>query len=218
MSAPTGRRTPNGSEMTEMKNTHDFRDSAATLQEELDITLFDDQLWLSNSIYHFKLFGDDEKTLKSMEKDEEKHGDSPHSSQAGKDLNLVTWNGPDDPGNPMNWPLSKKLAATITYSFLTFVITFASSVFSTATEVTAVEFGVSAEVMVLGTSLFVLVSGDRVSRRGYLPNFGRDLRLDRSYGVRFRNFTGERFLCSLDISSWVSCKYLLPLQQMLKPS
>jgi len=39
---------------------------------------------------------------------------------------------------------------------MTFVITFASSVFSTATQPTAQEFGVSTEVMILGTSLFVL--------------------------------------------------------------
>lgn len=39
---------------------------------------------------------------------------------------------------------------------LTLTITFASSVFSTANTVTAEEFGVSQEVMVLGTSLFVL--------------------------------------------------------------
>ncbi|MCJ1478148.1 hypothetical protein MMC13_006824 [Lambiella insularis] len=139
-----------------MHGTHDFRDSDATLQEELDITLFDDHLWLSNSIYNFRLFGDDEKTLQSMDKDEEKHGGTPFSREEKKDANLVTWNGPDDPENPMNWPLSKKVNATATYSFLTFVITFASSVFSTATEVTADEFDVSAEVMVLGTSLFVL--------------------------------------------------------------
>ncbi|KAK5017109.1 hypothetical protein LTR39_001722 [Cryomyces antarcticus] len=47
----------------------------------------------------------------------------------------------------MNWPVWKKL---------TFCITFASSVFSTATRPTALLFGVSNEVMVLATSLFVL--------------------------------------------------------------
>lgn len=39
---------------------------------------------------------------------------------------------------------------------ITFCITFASSVFSTATFVAAREFHVSTEVMTLGTSLFVL--------------------------------------------------------------
>lgn len=39
---------------------------------------------------------------------------------------------------------------------MTVSVTFASSVFSTASSVTAEKFGVSQEVMVLGTSLFVL--------------------------------------------------------------
>lgn len=30
-----------------------------------------------------------------------------------KDPNLVTWEGPDDPENPKNWPLNRKWAATL---------------------------------------------------------------------------------------------------------
>jgi len=73
-----------------------------------------------------------------------------------KDPNLVEWDGPDDPENPMNWPTRKKWVSTMALACLTFTITFASAVFSTATQVTAIEFGVSGEVMILGTSLFVL--------------------------------------------------------------
>ena len=152
MAALTGRRTPTGSEMAQ---PHGIRDSDATLHES-DIGLFEDKLWLSNSIYHFRLFGDDDKTL-NMEKDEEQQRASPRGLQEKEDSNLVTWDGPEDPGNPMNWPLRKKILVTFTFSMTTFVITFSSSVFSTATQVTAVEFGVSEEVMTLGTSLFVLV-------------------------------------------------------------
>ncbi|MCJ1438899.1 Citrinin biosynthesis cluster MFS transporter mrr1 [Xylographa pallens] len=151
MAAITGRRTPTGSEMVQ---PHGVRDSDATLHES-DIGLFEDKLWLSNSIYHFRLFGDDDKTL-NMEKDEEQQLGSPRATQEKEDPNLVTWDGPDDPGNPMNWPLRKKILVTFTFSMTTFVITFSSSVFSTATQVTALEFGVSEEVMTLGTSLFVL--------------------------------------------------------------
>jgi len=73
-----------------------------------------------------------------------------------KDPNLVEWDGADDPGNPQNWPFMKKALATGALSCCTLCITFASSVFSTATIPTAMEFGVSEEVMILGTSLFVL--------------------------------------------------------------
>lgn len=75
-----------------------------------------------------------------------------------EDNNLVVWDGPNDPGNPQNWPRSKKYRVTVFYASLTFCLTFASSVFSTATMVTAKLYGVSNEVMILGTSLFVLVS------------------------------------------------------------
>ena len=77
--------------------------------------------------------------------------------QPKKDPNLIGWDGPNDPQNPQNWPKSKKYYVTIWYASMTFCLTFASSIFSTATHVTAKKYGVSDEVMVLGTSLFVLV-------------------------------------------------------------
>ena len=72
--------------------------------------------------------------------------------------NVVGWDGPNDPQNPQNWKKSKKYTVTIFYATLTFCITFSSSVFSTATMATAKIYGVSNEVMTLGTSLVVLVS------------------------------------------------------------
>lgn len=69
---------------------------------------------------------------------------------------LVDWDGPNDPANPMNFPRSKKWVITMSTALMTFVVSFASSVFSTATQVTAVEFGASLEVMILGVSLYVL--------------------------------------------------------------
>lgn len=72
-----------------------------------------------------------------------------------KDPNLVEWDGPDDPENPQNFSRRRKWTITVIMSLMTMWITFASSVFSTATVVTAKEFGVSTEVMVLGTSLTV---------------------------------------------------------------
>ena len=71
---------------------------------------------------------------------------------------LETWDGPDDPQNPVNWPLRRKYTTTVLYSTMTFCLTFASSVFSTATIETSKLFNVSTEVMTLGTSLFVIVS------------------------------------------------------------
>jgi multidrug resistance protein len=56
----------------------------------------------------------------------------------------------------MNWPSGRKWLYTIVLGSTTFCVTFASSVFSTATVATAKVFHVSLEVMTLGTSLFVL--------------------------------------------------------------
>ncbi|KAK1087345.1 hypothetical protein LTR48_002675 [Friedmanniomyces endolithicus] len=73
-----------------------------------------------------------------------------------RDSDLVLWDGPADPGNPINWSRRKKWATTFALGFVTFCVTFASSVFSPGTLATAREFNVSDEVMVLGTALFVL--------------------------------------------------------------
>ncbi|KAL3422477.1 MFS multidrug transporter [Phlyctema vagabunda] len=73
-----------------------------------------------------------------------------------KDPNLIEWDGPSDPENPMNFSPTKKWVITIAMGFMTFVITFASSVFSNATIPVAELYHVSTEVTTLGTSLFVL--------------------------------------------------------------
>jgi DHA1 family multidrug resistance protein-like MFS transporter len=79
--------------------------------------------------------------------------------EQAKDPNLIEWNSPDDPENPMNWKTSKKWVVTLVLGSMTFCVTFASSVFSNATIPVAEEFGVSTEVTTLGTSLFVLGFG-----------------------------------------------------------
>lgn len=73
-----------------------------------------------------------------------------------RDPNVVDWDGPDDPQNPMNFPPLRKWGIAVTFGMMTFVVTFASSVMSSTVMPTAMEFGVGSEVMVLATSLFVL--------------------------------------------------------------
>jgi hypothetical protein len=72
--------------------------------------------------------------------------------------NLVTWDGLDDMQNPVNWSIGYKCLLTMMFGSMTFCVTFASSVFSTAIEVTARNYDVSTEVATLGVSVFVLVS------------------------------------------------------------
>jgi hypothetical protein len=40
---------------------------------------------------------------------------------AEADPNIVTWDGPDDPANPMNWTTKKKVTAVGIVSFITFL-------------------------------------------------------------------------------------------------
>lgn len=68
---------------------------------------------------------------------------------------LVTWNGPKDPENPQNWPRHKKLLRSFAPLAVIFSISFCSSIFGSATSVTAQQYGVSEEVMSLGVALFM---------------------------------------------------------------
>lgn len=99
------------------------------------------------------------KQNKANDDDVEKQGDDNQKfdeKDEEKDPNLIEWDGEDDPENPQNFRAGRKWLITATCGIMTFCVTFASSVFSTATMPTAQEFGVSSEVMILGTSLFVL--------------------------------------------------------------
>ncbi|EHA20273.1 hypothetical protein ASPNIDRAFT_51421 [Aspergillus niger ATCC 1015] len=103
------------------------------------------------------------------------------AAEKEKDPNLVEWDGPNDPENPQNMPRWRKWLITMSLSFMTTWITFASSVFSTATIVTAEEFGVSTEVMILATSLVVF--GFAVGPLFWSP-------LSELYGRRIPLFSG----------------------------
>lgn len=81
--------------------------------------------------------------------------EKPDASAEDEKKDLVEWDGPDDPENPQNMTRRRKWLITICTGLMTFVVSFASSVFSTVTEVTARRFGVSNEVMILGVTLYV---------------------------------------------------------------
>ena len=42
-------------------------------------------------------------------------------AQESNDPNIVDWDGPDDPENPVNWSLKKKMATTVIISTITLV-------------------------------------------------------------------------------------------------
>ncbi|MCJ1283932.1 hypothetical protein MMC26_003263 [Xylographa opegraphella] len=69
---------------------------------------------------------------------------------------VVEFDGPDDPCHPQNWPLKKKVGIALMLGYTTLVSAFTSSIFSAATQAVADQFAVSAEVGLLGLSLYVL--------------------------------------------------------------
>lgn len=78
-------------------------------------------------------------------------------SKKGKDPNIVTWEGPDDPKNPRNWSLKRKWAATFIVSSFTFISPVSSSMVAPALGAISAEFGVTNEVVsAMILSIFIL--------------------------------------------------------------
>ncbi len=68
--------------------------------------------------------------------------------------NLTDWNGPDDPDNPRNFSLSRRICSTIAVTFLAFVSTLAASIYSPGHDQVSRDFRVSNEVAILPLSLY----------------------------------------------------------------
>lgn len=68
---------------------------------------------------------------------------------------IVTFDGPDDPYHPLNWPTHKKVLTTALYGLVTMTATWASASYSPGTKLVAKEFHVGTQVAVLGTTLFL---------------------------------------------------------------
>ncbi|KAL2829315.1 major facilitator superfamily domain-containing protein [Aspergillus pseudoustus] len=75
----------------------------------------------------------------------------------GQGYKLVTWDGPDDVENPINWPERKKWAATVTVSMFTFISPVSSSMVAPALTSIAAELDVTDDIVSqLILSIFIL--------------------------------------------------------------
>ncbi|KAF2176420.1 MFS general substrate transporter [Zopfia rhizophila CBS 207.26] len=70
---------------------------------------------------------DIEKGLRPESLSSEEHGEEQSEES---DPNIVWWDGPNDPQNPMNWPFIKKWGTVILVSAITFLTPLASSMFA----------------------------------------------------------------------------------------
>ncbi|ETI26664.1 hypothetical protein G647_10324 [Cladophialophora carrionii CBS 160.54] len=94
------------------------------------------------------------------QKDLESEGtpDVPVPMKSLVDVNnsLVDFDGPDDPENPKNWSKAKRWGITASMGLMTFVVTFASSIYAVAIEPVAREYHIGYVPSTLGVSLFLL--------------------------------------------------------------
>lgn len=63
------------------------------------------------------------------------------------DPELITWDGPNDPENPRNWPSGKKMTMLVFVSFYALVAPMSSSIISPAMSKIAVEFHITSSVV-----------------------------------------------------------------------
>lgn len=68
------------------------------------------------------------------------------------DPNIVDFEGPDDPYNPLNWPTKKKIIVTMLYSFLTMGATWASTAYNSGIGQVRKHFDVNTETALAGMS------------------------------------------------------------------
>ncbi|KAL9614506.1 MAG: hypothetical protein Q9167_001034 [Letrouitia subvulpina] len=71
-------------------------------------------------------------------------------------LEIFDWSGPHDPNHPHNWGRPLKLYIGCLLAIITMVVSINSSIYGTGVEQEVKEFGISRELNVLGTSLYLV--------------------------------------------------------------
>ncbi|KIX96881.1 uncharacterized protein Z520_07601 [Fonsecaea multimorphosa CBS 102226] len=80
-------------------------------------------------------------------------------AEKGRDPNIVTWYGSDDPENPLNWSTSTKCAITFELCYLTFAVYVGSSVYTAGIVDVMKDFGIGEIPATLPLTVFVLGFG-----------------------------------------------------------
>ncbi|KAG9793386.1 Efflux pump vrtL [Exophiala dermatitidis] len=77
--------------------------------------------------------------------------------EATKDPNLVTWDGPDDPENPKNWPSKTKWSFTVAVSVFTFISPVSSAMIAPALAKLGEDLHMTRDIEIeLSLSIFIL--------------------------------------------------------------
>lgn len=86
-------------------------------------------------------------------------GQATPSEETKQTVKADDWNGPNDPDNPWNWSLRKRMWHVLIPSLFSLAVTFGSSVYSPAVDQVAEVFDVSTTAAILPLSLWVLALG-----------------------------------------------------------
>ena len=100
----------------------------------------------------------EESTKETSERDLEAAGlPKTDAAETSKDPNLVTWDGPDDPTNPKNWPVKEKWILTVLVSLFTFISPVSSSMVAPALTKLGKDLDMQSDIEVeMALSIFVL--------------------------------------------------------------
>jgi len=85
--------------------------------------------------------------------------DDPPSNGDEQTLKIVSWDGPDDPENPLNLPLIQKIIITLLIDLYTWSIYVGSSLYTSTQDAVMAKFGVGHVEAPLGLALYVLAYG-----------------------------------------------------------
>lgn len=75
--------------------------------------------------------------------------------EKGKDVNIIDWDGDDDPHNPRNWSRAKKYFVTAEVVILTFSVYIGSAIYTAGIQDVMLQFGVAQVPATLGLTLYV---------------------------------------------------------------
>ena len=89
---------------------------------------------------------------------DEEQGTNGISKEDIAEPEVFDWSGPDDRSHPHNWPRNLKLYIGFILTIITMIVSINSSIYNTGAEQEEKEFDISAELNLLGTSLFLVVS------------------------------------------------------------
>lgn len=85
--------------------------------------------------------------------------DNDHSNDHAKepvDPKSLTWDGPDDPENPKNWPVPLKWYTTLVSGYLCLIVTFGSSVYTTGLADITQDLHVSQPLALSGLTFYLI--------------------------------------------------------------